>query len=186
MAEYYLIINNKTGGAPFYLPAALVGDTFVIGNISVSGLGLTTAGVTDSLDKRFVTDDELTALQSLTNLGVETLLASVPNVDLNSATPNSLYTVPAAKKAVITKVVIRNASISLDTASYSLGFNDPDYNNVIADATHTELTGATLYTILSAKAGAALGNAADVLKLLANTQQGAAATVTVDVYGYLV
>jgi len=186
MANKYLIINDDTVGPAILLPVQVSGGVYVIGGISVSGLGLTTAGVNDALNKRFVTDAELTALQNLTNSALETLLAQVANVDLNSATPQDLYTVPAAKTAIITKIVVRNASINLTTVSFSLGFNDPDYNNVIADATHTELTGATLYTVLSAKAGATVGNAAEVLRLLNNILQGVAATCNVEVYGYLV
>lgn len=121
----------------------------------------------------------------------ETLLATVAGVNLNSATANTLYTVPASVNGiavngcVITKVVHRNASTSLTTASWSVGFNSASFNDVIADATHTELTGSTLYTRLVAKAGATRGVAGDVLKLLANTLQGGAATITVDIFGYL-
>ncbi len=115
------------------------------------------------------------------------LLATVAAVDLNTATPTLLYSVPAdANGCVITHVVVRDASTSLTTASWSVGFNSAAFNDVIADATHVELTGATLYTALVAKAGAALGVASAALKLLANTLQGGAATATVDVFGYLI
>lgn len=114
-----------------------------------------------------------------------TLLASVSGVDLNTATANSLYTVPSGRTCVPTHIVIRNASTSLTTVSFSIGFNSAPFNNIVADATHTELTGATLYTVLVAKAGATVGNAGDILKLLDNVLQGGAATCTVDVYGYL-
>lgn len=118
-------------------------------------------------------------------LNTITLLASVAGVDLNTATANTLYTVPTGRNAVIAYCVIRNVSTSLTTVSFSIGWNSATFNNVIADATHTELTGNTLYTILSAKIGATRGVAGDVLKLLDNILQGGAATCTVDVYGYL-
>lgn len=78
---------------------------------------------------------------------------------------------------------VRAASAGL-SATFGFGF-DAGCTDVIAQATHNELTGATLYTVLYAKAGAKLGAAADVLglKVSAGTQ---AATVTVDVYGRLV
>ena len=113
-------------------------------------------------------------------------LATVTGVDMNTATPTALYTVPTGRSAIITSITVRNASTSLTTASYSFGFNSAAFNNVIADATHTELTGNTLYTILNAKVGAKVGVAADVLKALMNTLQGGAATTTMDVFGYLI
>jgi hypothetical protein len=113
-------------------------------------------------------------------------LATVDSVDMNTATPTTLYTVPTGRSVIITSVTVRNASTSLTTASYSFGFNSATYNDVIANATHTELTGATLYTILSAKTGAKVGVAADSFKVLMNTLQGGAATTTMDVFGYLI
>lgn len=115
----------------------------------------------------------------------DALLATVASVDMNTATASALYTVPTGKSAIITRVVVRNASTSLTTASYSFGFNSATYNDVIADATHTELTGSTLYTALNAKAGAKVGVAGDILKVLMNILQGGAATTTIDVFGYL-
>jgi hypothetical protein len=113
-------------------------------------------------------------------------LATVADVDMDTSTATTLYTVPSGKLALITHVVVRNASTSLDTASYSFGFNATDFNDVIANATHTELTGNTLYSLLSAKVGAKVGVAADILKVVMNTEQGGAATTTIDVYGYLI
>jgi hypothetical protein len=50
---------------------------------------------------------------------------------------------------------------------------------------HSELTGATLYTVIKAKDGATRGAAAEVFGLKCSIAQGAAATVDVDVFGYL-
>lgn len=193
-------IVDMQGGQSYFLlvTIAALNKIDTGSNLSVGGLQTTTAGVTDSTDKRFVTDQELADLVTLQPLAAleakllqlgsnlsETLLASVSSVNLNTATPTTLYTVPAGKSAIINKVVMRLASTSLTTVSWSIGFNSASFNDVIANATHTELTGATLYSVLAAKAGAKVGAAADVLKLLANTLQGGAATATVDVYGYL-
>lgn len=108
------------------------------------------------------------------------LLASVASISLNVSTKTALYTVPAGKSCVVTAVCVRAASAGL-SATFGFGF-DASCTDVIAQATHTELTGATLYTVLTAKAGAKLGAAADVfgVKVSAGTQ---VATVTIDVYG---
>lgn len=118
--------------------------------------------------------------------GGEVLLGTTDSVNLNTATPTTLYTVPSGFQAVITRLVFRNASTSLTTAFWSIGFNSAAFNNVVANATYTALTGATLFTAVAAKAGATKGVAADTLKLLANTLQGGAATISVDVFGYLI
>lgn len=114
-----------------------------------------------------------------------TRLSTTSSVDMNTATATTLFTVPTGKSCIITHVVVRNASTSLTTASYSFGFNSASFNDVIANATHTELTGSTLYTVLSAKVGATRGVAADTFKVLMNTLQGGVATTTMEVYGYL-
>lgn len=112
-------------------------------------------------------------------------LSTTAAVNMNTATATTLYTCPAASTCIITKVVVRNASTSLTTASYSFGWNSATFNDVVANAVHTELTGATLYTSLPAKAGSAAGAAAGTFKVLMNTLQGGAATTTIDVFGYV-
>lgn len=124
-------------------------------------------------------------------LSGETLLASQgtgdvsSEVDLNTATPTTLFTCPLGRTCIITRVVVKKADVSLTTASYSFGWNSAAFNDVIANATHTELTGPTLYTILLPKIGAKVGAAGDVFKIQVNTLQGGAATCAIDVYGEL-
>lgn len=114
----------------------------------------------------------------------ETLLASTGSVNMNSATATTLYTCPTGKSCIITRVVVRNASTSLTTASYSFGWTSTAFNDVIANATHTELNGATVYTALSPQVGAKVGTSTGTFKVLMNTLQGTAATTTMDVFGY--
>ena len=117
----------------------------------------------------------------------ETRLATLEGADYNDDTAKqAIYTCPAGAVCVITRVVQRAASTSLTTASVSFGWNGNTANDVIANATYTALTGATLYSVTSAKAGAALGVAAGVFGVKVNTEQGGAATVTVDAFGYLI
>lgn len=115
------------------------------------------------------------------------LLASGVSIDLNvNGGTTLLYTTPAGKTAVIRRFVFRNASTSLTTVSISIGWNSTSFNDVVTNATHTELTGPTLYTEILPKTGAAVGAAAGTLKVKVNTPQGAAATMLIDVFGYLV
>lgn len=170
-------------------PLTIIGD--LQETISQSTSGSTPAWVWRLHDGQasIVDADRLMDLRNPWNVdngGNIVKLATVTGVDMNTATPTALYTVPTGRSVIITSVTVHNASTSLTTASYSFGFNSAAFNNVIADATHTELTGSTLYTILNAKAGAKVGVAADVLKVLMNTLQGGAATTTMDVFGYLI
>ena len=116
----------------------------------------------------------------------ESLLSTTNNIDLNTSTASSLFTSLSGTSTVITKVVIRNASTSLTTASVSFGWNSSAFNDVISNATHTELTGNTIYTALGAKTGATVGTSSQIFKIKANTLQGAAATVSVDVFGVII
>lgn len=119
----------------------------------------------------------------------EQKLATVEDVDLNTATPTTLFTMPDPNYCQITKVVLRRPSTSLTTASISFGWNSPDFHDVIADAAHTELINPNLYTVLSPRPGAgegSVGGSGSVFKVRANTLQGAAATVTIDVFGYFI
>jgi hypothetical protein len=122
-----------------------------------------------------------------TNLALigESKLATKDLVDMNTATATLLYTVPAERSCVITRVVIRKASTSLTTVSVCFGWTGATYNDVIATATHVELTGATLATVLIPKVGALVGVSAATFKVLDTILQGGAATVSIDVYGIL-
>lgn len=116
-------------------------------------------------------------------LSDEMLLQST-SVDMNTATASTLFTCTTGRTCVITKIVVRNASTSLTTASYSHGWNSASYNDVVANASHTELTGGTLITVLTPRVGAKLGASGEAFKVLMNTLQGGAATTTMEVYGY--
>lgn len=197
-------IYDMEGGETYFMPVEITTNNAVNtgDQLAVGGLQETTAGVEDSTDKRFVTDAQLAALDAMTDagmgdvaealagigelIGAETLLSSTPSVDLNTATATTLYTVPTGKSAIITRIVLRLASTSLTTVSLSIGFNSAAFNDVLANATHTELTGDTLFTVLSSKVGAKVGTTGQLLKLLCNTLQGGAATCTVDIFGYLI
>lgn len=177
----FFVLNDQAGSGGDQIAASLdatnaPAPTLSTGNLQATG------------DKQFVTAAQQTAVATLTNIGTEQLLASVASVNMNTGTATTLYTAPTGKSVVITKVVIRKASTSLTTASISFGWNAGTDNDVIADATHTELTGNTLYTILVAKTGAKVGvqGTNGTFAVICNILQGGAATVTIDVYGYFV
>ncbi len=123
----------------------------------------------------------------LTNPSNEMLLSSTA-LDMNgtNGTATTLYTVPTGVSCCVTKIILRNASTSLTTASWSAGFNATTDNDFRADATSTGVNGATkAYIYYGVTTGVVVGAAAAVFAFKLNTQQGGAATATMDVFGYL-
>lgn len=112
------------------------------------------------------------------------LLASIDNIDLNALGETVLFTVPAGRGCIITKVVMRNADGAVVNTLESFGWNSGDADDVIANANRT-LTGATNYEITLAKSDAVRGVATSTFKIDVNTVEGGARTCTVDVFGYL-
>lgn len=107
------------------------------------------------------------------------------NANLALATKQTVFTCPAGFICEITDVVFGRPSVSLATASISLGWN-AGATDVVANATHTGLTGPTLYKKLTIIAtGAVRGAAGDVFGILAGTPQDPA-TAWVDAIGYLI
>ena len=133
--------------------------------------------------------DPITGLLMLDNMTISNtvnkLLASVALVDLNSAGDKPLFTVPGGKNAVIRAIAARNASISLSTVSFSVGWNAGVSNDVVATAVHALLTTALKVDWLAVLAGAVIGGPGGVLNLKNNILQGAPATATFDIFGYL-
>ena len=122
---------------------------------------------------------------NVTQINSERILSSTDAVNLNVLTKTTLFTVPAGKTAVITRISIRNASTNLTTASFGFGFN-ANADDVDGSTTHTELTGATLASQIIVLSGAKVGAAADVFGIKCSIAQGAPATMSVDVFGYLI
>lgn len=125
--------------------------------------------------------DNLIASYQATGL----LLAKATAVNLNAAGDQPLFTCPSGVSCFVRAILITNASTSLTTVSLSIGWNAGTDNNIVANATHTELTTASLYTWLTIISGAAVGAAAGVLNLKNNILQGGAATADLYVYGFL-
>ena len=113
-----------------------------------------------------------------------TLLESVSGVDVNTTTKQTLFTVPVGKVAIITHIIVRNASVNLNTANGGFGF-DAGGSDVVAHEAYAELDGATKVKVFKADKGSVRGAAADILGSKCTTAQGAAATVDIDVFGYL-
>lgn len=200
----WIPIYDLNGGEEYKLPVTVStgGNTIDTGSLlAVGGLASTTAGVTNTTDKNLVTDAELTDIANLHTIagsptrtvlaavgaltGAETLLSSTATVNLNQDPETNLYTVATGKSCIITKIVLRNASTSLTTASISIGFNAGTDSDVVANATRTSVNGTAVYEVIVPKAGAKIGASTNVLSVICNTKQGAPATATFDVFGYL-
>ena len=117
----------------------------------------------------------------------DTLLASVAGVDFDAVAETTLFTCPAGKSCVITKVVLRlavGAGLPMGTMECSFGWNTAQADDVIANAGRV-LTAATNYLILVAAGDAEIGTAIGTFKIDVQVAEGAALTGTVEVFGYL-
>jgi hypothetical protein len=123
-----------------------------------------------------------------------TLLSSTAGVDLNGApaAETTLLTVPIGKTAIITHVILRTASADCSTAVVTLGVPGGTCDEWLGDQALTLLDGVTKYVTLYSDQGTSQTPEGGILfasgtafGLEITTAQGGAATVTVDVFGYL-
>lgn len=120
-----------------------------------------------------------------TPIPADTLLATVAGVDMNTATPTSLFTVPSGRICIVTRVVVRNASTSLTTVQTSWGWNSASFNDWETAFVLAALTTSANFRLIIPLNGAKIGTAGQIFKALNTVLQGGAATTTMDVFGYL-
>lgn len=115
-------------------------------------------------------------------------------IDVNqNATKQDLVEVPATTndgktvtQMIVSAVTFRRASTNIDTATGQLGF-DANASNVVAGPIDlSDLTDNTKYDIVPADLGAVAGVPGDIFGFKTVTPQGAAATVQVDIFGYII
>lgn len=122
-------------------------------------------------------------------------LATVAGIDMNAVAETTLYTVPtnlpdgnALSACVITHVVFRNCDLAaaLNTANFGFGFNATEDDVISAGVKGANVDTQLKYRVLVADDGAVIGVGGDLFKIGVDIAQGAACTMTVDVFGYLI
>lgn len=122
-------------------------------------------------------------------------LASV-SLDLNTNTKQALYEVPVGKSAIITQLVLRSPSGDITgglTTRLEFGFNagsDDWTSGSHFDVAASGLTASTLFAVYNQQSAAAntastIGTAAQVFGAITDVAFGSAATVIIDVIGYI-
>lgn len=115
---------------------------------------------------------------------VEQRLAVVEDVNVNVTTKTTLFTHTSGDPdIVITKVVILDATVNLDTAVAGFGWN-ANADDVFAAAALAKVTTGAYVIWQVNGATTALGTGTASFGIKCTTAQGAAATVTVEVWGY--
>ncbi len=114
---------------------------------------------------------------------------SMAGIDMmNTATKQPIFTVPAGSRAVITQIIVREATSDATACSFAFGFV-ADANDVVPTAAIGALTtdsGFPVgYAVLSA-GGAGLGLSGDVFGTKPTVPSAGAGTCTVDVLGYFI
>lgn len=113
------------------------------------------------------------------------LVAEVSGVDLNVTTKTTLFTPGSSQTWVVDYVIVRDASTSLTTASFPFGSN-ANADDWKATAVHAELTTSTRFTKIQPMDGAEVTTNSTPFGIKPTIAQGAAATVTIEVYAHRV
>lgn len=119
--------------------------------------------------------------------GALTLLATVTGIDATATTTTDLYTVPADKILIITKIVIRCTASDADGDGpfISFGGNDPTYNDFVADLEMTTLVSAdTLFVHTGLNVLVTYATATVIKALVTTGSTNTAQTLAVDLFGY--
>ena len=116
-------------------------------------------------------------------LHVESLLATSAAIDLEVAAAHVVFTVPAGKTCVITKVVMRSATGACDSVKIRCQFTAA--GDVIALTGVLTLTITNNCIIFSPISNALMGVAAATFEVEVETVEDSAAEAIFDVFGYL-
>lgn len=121
------------------------------------------------------------------------LLSTTTGINAKTVANTALYTVPAAKTAVVTWIIIRCTAAAAITVgpTVSVGRNATSYNDIYASEVVSALTnpgpGAGSMFGFGTIGMSSLAAAADVITLaLTNASTGTSQTIAVDLIGYLV
>lgn len=117
----------------------------------------------------------------------EIKLSTTGGIDATSTGATNLYTVPTGKQAIITRAVFRLTAESSATGNVAAGVGiAAGEDDIVASATLTALDATGKVIASPPKAGAAIGAAAEVVKVGIDTAfSGGSATMAVDLFGYL-
>lgn len=110
-------------------------------------------------------------------------VALVTGVDLNVTTKTNLFTPAASQTWVVDYCIVRAASTSLTTAQFPFGSN-ANADDWLATDLYSELTTATKFTKVYPMEGAEVTTDTTPFGVKPTTAQGAAATVTIEVYAH--
>lgn len=130
-----------------------------------------------------------------TNNATAEILLSSTSVNLNSVANTTLYTVPASRSLVITRITVHHFSAAGDSAAFDVQLGGVVLNNSLSPF---DLVGSapldsnslldlswTIGTFNGANYYGRLGSASDVLRVVVTTAEGSALTAVFDVFGYL-
>jgi hypothetical protein len=174
--------------------------TSVAASSSATGFGLVTAPnpIIGTGSVAFSITD---AAQARTTLGTELFKLSTTTLNLNTNTKQTLYTVPSGKSAVPTMVVLRSPSVDITlgaTGRLNFGFDagavDWTSTNALQLAPSALIDSTKVLEFNQSDAGgnslgggtsSVIGTATQTFGVICDAAFGSAATVIVDLFGYL-
>jgi len=176
--QKYQLLLDPDGGESLQLPVIVNADgTYTLYETSVDGLQLTTAGVTDSLNKRFVTDAELALLSGVSAAPGTVVASSAVTVDANKDV-TGIRNLTFDKTGSITMGTLSSAN---DTSGVALSSAKTKADQVCADTGGSALTAGNYRARVSRfLIGTAISSGADIstyghenlLKMIASVNTG--------------
>lgn len=115
-------------------------------------------------------------------------LASVTGIDAKTVATTNLYTVPSGKSAIITTAIFRLTTVSGISGTLKAGIGvAAGENDILASEEFTAFNTTGKVRVVPVQGNSALATATSVIKLGIDTAfTGTTATLTVDLFGYLV
>lgn len=143
-----------------------------------------------TLEVRLANDSAYAPLRAasiIDNSGtVREVLLATATVTASLATRQALYTVPAGKRCIVTKVVARDPSAAISNTTAGLGWDTGDGNVMSANNFYNNLGATGTYQVRNTGSQYCyIGTAGQVLNWTATVQEAAPDTITIDIFGYL-
>jgi len=127
-------------------------------------------------------------VQGVAKTGVAPILLSSTAINLNEGTAakQALYTVPASRRAIVTRIDLDKLSDDPVDAAFTMGWNAGATNTLDPFLLSDLVTSSAKFgSILVQPTSWLVGTAAQVLGLAVSTPQGSALAARVNVFGYL-
>lgn len=165
---------------------AWIGD--LLGSvIQIAGVPLNQRATINYVDGVSGVDNPANDSTDLTFTGPasQEFLAASAVIDCSIGTKQNIYTVPASKTFVVTKIVLHSPTAALTTAQINLGYDSGCTNVGLSGLQSMPDSGFFTVGLPAGSTDSTPGHAGDILGAVAGTTQ-TSYSLTVDIFGYFI